>query len=261
MTKTGTLVMSTIDLSFHHAAAGVVTAILEKHGVHVIEHRAPHEEAFHLLADGTADMLCSAWLPGSHGIYFDPLAHQFENLSVLYSPYALWGVPDYVPPDAVSTVADLKKPEVVARMRKHIQGIGPGAGISRFSREILALYDLNALGYTFSNGALDECVSAFEDAVSKREWAVVPPWQPQYLLFQTKIRELAEPHGLLRGKDEATLILRKSRLNDLPADAIAELRETSLGDAEVTQLDHLISREGVTPTRAGRDYLSRHGKL
>jgi len=250
-----TLVLATIDLSFHHAAAGVVRAILEKHGVNVIELRAPHEQAFGLLENGGADMLCSAWLPGSHGTYYDRLADDFAPLTVLYTPYALWGVPEYVPREMVSSVRDLTRPDVQQRMNKLIQGINPGAGISRFSLEIFEHYGLAGLGYSFRNGSLDDCVAAFERAVQKGELVVVPLWQPQYLFAKNRIRELADPDGLLRGKDDATLVLRKNRLRDLPAAAIHELRTTTLGNEEATRLDYLVSRENMSPLEAARNFL------
>lgn len=247
--------LATIDLSFHHAAAGIVQAVMARHGIRVEEIRRPHEAAFALLKSGEADMLCSAWLPGSHGVYFDAIADEFDPLCVLYTPYALWGVPDYVPADAVSSVADLKRPDVAARMTKRIQGIGPGAGISRFSREIVDAYALEQYGYRFENGTLEQCVAAFEEAVRERRWCVVPLWQPQYLHWQHAIRELHEPTGLLRGTDAATLVLRKSTRDTLPSAAIAALRELAPGNGEITRLDHLISREGWAPEEAGERYL------
>lgn len=248
-----------IDLSFHRAATGVVRAILENYGLSVSEIKAPHEEAFRLIKDGSADILCSAWLPGSHGVYFDEFADQLEKLTVLYTPYALWGVPAYIPEAEVSSIPDLTATDVSQRMRKTIQGIGPGAGISRFSLEILDRYDLVAHGYRFRNGTLEECISAFEDAVQRREWIVVPLWQPQFLFATYQIRELRDPMGLLRGKDEATLIIRKDRLERLPDDALSELRGVSLGNKSATELDYLISRKNMTPLEAGRHFLNHIG--
>jgi glycine betaine/proline transport system substrate-binding protein len=252
--------LATIDLSFHHAAAGVVMALLNRHGVTVDETRRPHEAAFDLLRDGSADMLCAAWLPGSHAVYFDPLAEHFEKLSVLYHPYALWGVPDYVPAAAVGSVADLTLPEVSPRMTKRIQGIGPGAGISRFSREIISAYGLDAYGYEFANGTLDDCVAAFEAGVAARHWLVVPLWQPQYLHWKHGIRELREPRGLLRGADDATLVIRHTLRDALPEAAVTELRALTIGNADMTWLDHLVSREGLTPLEAGERYLQSREK-
>ncbi|MBU9188607.1 glycine betaine ABC transporter substrate-binding protein [Burkholderia gladioli] len=255
MPASPTITLATIDLSFHHAAAGVVRAVLERHGVAVTERRAAHEAAFAMLADDSADLLCSAWLPGSHGRYFDPLAAGFEKLAVLYTPYALWGVPAYVPVDELASVADLAKPAVRRRMTPLIQGIGPGAGISRFSREIIDHYGLAALGYCFENGTLADCVAAFERAMAARAWAAVPLWRPQFLFARHEIRELAEPNGLLRGTDQATLLIRRSRLDDLPPAAIAELRALSLGNAAVTRLD-LAVHQGRDALEAGRAWLA-----
>ncbi|WP_206600371.1 glycine betaine ABC transporter substrate-binding protein [Chromobacterium sphagni] len=119
------LTLITIDLSFHHASAAAVAAMLEKHGVAASEWRVPHERAFELLASGEGDLLCCAWLPGSHGRYLAPMADEVEKLAVLYTPYALWAVPGYVPAESVAEIADLKKPEVAARMLKKIQGHQP----------------------------------------------------------------------------------------------------------------------------------------
>ncbi|WP_046168244.1 glycine betaine ABC transporter substrate-binding protein [Chromobacterium vaccinii] len=250
------LILITIDLSFHAASATAVAAVLERHGVAVEERRAPHERAFELLAAGQGDMLCSAWLPGSHGAYLAPIADEVEKLAALYAPYALWGVPDYVPTEAVAAIADLKKPEVSARMVKKIQGINPGAGISRFSREIISRYRLDEDGYHFENGSLEDCVSAFEQAVARRDWTVVPLWQPQFLHWRHHIRELADPENLLRGPDQATLVIRKDALARLPPAAVDGLRALRLGNRAVAWLDHLISREGMTPDAAARQWLS-----
>lgn len=250
----------TIDLSFHHAAAGIVRAVLEQHGVSVTEVRRPHEAAFQLFREGEADLLCAAWLPGSHGVYLNAMAHPFERVCVLYTPFALWGVPEYVPVDRVSSVADLARPEVAARMVKRIQGIGPGAGISRFSREIIDAYGLAAHGYHFENGSLDDCVSAFEQAVGEQRWVVVPLWQPQYLHWTHRIRPLVEPRGLLRGTDEATLLLHASVRERLPVAAVQALRALSPGNAEMTRLDFEIVREGRSPLEAGQRYLARSAR-
>ncbi|WP_047249093.1 glycine betaine ABC transporter substrate-binding protein [Chromobacterium subtsugae] len=249
------LTLITIDLSFHHASAAVVAALLEAHGVAVSEWRVPHERAFELLRSGEGDLLCSAWLPGSHGAYLAPLEDEVEKLAVLYTPYALWGVPDYVPEALVASLADLKKPDVAARMQKTIQGINPGAGISRFSLEIIERYRLDEAGYHFRHGSLDDCVAAFEQAVARQAWAVVPLWQPQFLHWRHNIRALADPEKLLRGKDEATLLIRKSALARLPPAAVEALRALTLGNPSVVCLDHQISRQGMDPLLAARRWL------
>jgi glycine betaine/proline transport system substrate-binding protein len=236
----------TIDLSFHRAASGAVRSLLARYGISVSEVIAPHEQAFEHLRNGDADMLCSAWLPDSHGVYFDSMAEQFEKVTVLYRPYAYWGVPAYIPPEAVSEIDDLRKPDVVAHMTKRIQGIGPGAGISRFSRAAIIRYGLREFGYHFENGTLADCVTAYEDAVRLGKWAVVPLWKPQFLQEKYDIRQLRDPLGILGGADEATLVARHSLMQQLPANAVLELRDLYLGNDEISRLDYLVSRAGLS---------------
>lgn len=255
------LVIGQIALSFHIASAAVVRAIVELTGTRTITREASHEQMYEMLARGEVDMVVSAWLPGSHGVYIDPIAGDLLKLGVLYEPYAMWGVPDYVPLSDVTAVADLTRPEVVARMAKRIQGIGPGAGISRFSREIIERYGLAALGYEFHNGTLKDCTDAFESAYGQRQWTVVPLWHPQYLHHRYVIRELTEPLGLLRGRDAATLVLRREAAGLLPEATLGWLRRLHLGNAAVAELDHQISVAGATPAEAAVGWLMRQDQL
>ncbi|GAM74596.1 L-proline glycine betaine binding ABC transporter protein proX [Vibrio ishigakensis] len=103
-----------------------------------------------------------------------------------YEPFAHWGVPDYVSAEAVSEVGDLLKPDVLARMNKDIQGINPGAGITRFSIKMMEEYGLSEAGYRFHTGSEEDCFGAFERAVANKEWLVVPLWKPQFCITNTK---------------------------------------------------------------------------
>lgn len=243
----------TIDLSFHRAATGLVRATLEDYGVTTHELLAPHEKAFELLKAGQADLICSAWLPSSHEIYLAPIAHEVEKLTVLYRPFAFWGVPDYVPIESVRSIWDLANAPVAGRMRKLLQGIGPGAGISRFSRIALERYGLAQHGYHFANGTLDDCVSAYEQAVAAGEWVTVPLWQPQFLHETHHIRPLVDPLGVMGVVDDATLVARKDRLAKLPSAAVDALRGLQPGNSTISKIDYLISRQHRDPVDAARE--------
>ena len=106
------------DLSFHRMTGALVAATLEQLGYQVTRSYASHEANFARLASGEIDMLASAWLPSSHGIYKARVEQQVETLELglHYQPYALWGVPDYVSAGQVTEVADLLRPEVRQRM-------------------------------------------------------------------------------------------------------------------------------------------------
>ncbi len=58
-----------ISLSFHEASAAIVAQVMRNHGQTVVFSEALHEEMFDRLRRGEVDLLCSAWLPGSHGTW------------------------------------------------------------------------------------------------------------------------------------------------------------------------------------------------
>lgn len=231
-----------ISLSFHEASALEVQKLVESHGHKTTIRAAPHEAMFKLLGDNEVDILVSAWLPGSHRRYLDPIEPEVRRLGVLYQPYCIWGVPDYVPESEVASVADLLKSPALDRMERLIQGINPGAGISRFSMEIIESYKLDQAGYEFKSGTEEDCFGRFIKAEAEGKWVVVPLWHPQFLHNRYKIRALEEPRGLLRGVDNATLIVRRDAEALLGEQTLIALNDMALGNARVSALDDEINQ-------------------
>jgi glycine betaine/proline transport system substrate-binding protein len=231
-----------IDLGFHDASALEVEAVLKQHGHDIERSAAPHEEMFRRMGRGEIDMLVSAWLPASHGGYLAPFEGDVRKITVLYEPYCIWGVPSYVPETVVATVSDLLRPHALDRMDRLIQGINPGAGISRFSKAIVEQYGLAAAGYHFETGTEAQCFDRFEAAVADKRWVVIPLWHPQYLHARYEIRALAEPKGLLGGTDQATLIIRKDAEEKVGTAALDELSKMHLGNARVSELEDVLVR-------------------
>ncbi|WP_371747290.1 glycine betaine ABC transporter substrate-binding protein [Acuticoccus sp. I52.16.1] len=141
-----------------------------------------------------------------------------------------------------SSVADLVGPMALRRMERLIQGINPGAGISRFSKAILSAYELDAVGYHFETGTEADCFGRYERAVAERRWVVVPLWHPQWLNHRYRIRELEEPRGLLGGNDAATLIVRKDAEALIGEATLSRLSHLTLGNGHVSALDDALRR-------------------
>lgn len=251
------------DLSFHRTTASLVTNVLNAMGYEVERVFSPHQENFEKLKAGAVDMLSSAWLPSSHGIYkadveeIEPLI----ELGLHYEPYALWGVPDYVPEEAVFEVADLLKPEVIEKMNSTIQGINPGAGITRFSIQMMKEYGLSDAGYEFFPGSEDDCFNAFESAVANNEWVVVPLWKPQFLHYRYDIRELKEPKGLLGIVDRAVLLLRDDKKHLFSEQQIQTLDSLRFSNDIIAELDYKVCREGKPQDEVTRGWLIEQGLI
>jgi len=247
-----------IDLSFHAASAAVVKSILERDEHKVTLSTAPHEKVFEAFGRGEIDFLVSAWLPASHGGYLAPYETQTRKLGALYLPYCMWGVPDYVPEGDVAQISDLLKPEVLQKMQRRIQGINPGAGISRFSQAMVKAYGLDEAGYEFRPGTEADCFDGYERAVAEKRWVVVPLWQPQYLHQRYRIRELHEPKGLLGGADGATLIIRHDAEPLIRPNTLQRLATLAIGNRALTTLDYRINKEGYTPVQAAEEWLAKN---
>lgn len=248
------------DLSFHRVTAALVAYILEEMGFAVHRTYALHEKNFQKLKNKEIDMISSAWIPSSHGGYKADVEKEIPvvELGIHYKPYALWGVPSYIPSSAVNQVSDLLKPDVSNKMRKKIQGIGMGAGITRFSIKMMDEYSLNEGGYEFKTGTQYECVKAFEDAVSKREWIIVPLWQPQFLHYTHKIREIKDPKGLLGVVDKAVLLCNKNKLESIcTKEQIELLDNVILSNEIISQLDYYHCKDGLSEDEAVLKWLSK----
>src|SRR3546814_9508889 len=55
-------------------------------------------------------------------------------------------VPSYVPEGELGSIEDLQKDAVKEKLDNKIQGIDPGAGLMRLSKEAVEEYDLDELG-------------------------------------------------------------------------------------------------------------------
>ncbi|MCB4752952.1 MAG: glycine betaine ABC transporter substrate-binding protein [Sulfurovum sp.] len=171
-----------------------------------------------------------------------------------YEPYALWGVPEYVS-DKLVSVEDLCKPEILDKMVMMIQGIGLGAGITRFSMEMMKQYGLENAGYRFYRGTQEECIAVFEGAVKEKKWVVVPLWHPQFLHDIYKIRELKDPKGLLGGRDRAVLLANTEHLHALfSKEEIVVLDNIKMTNAIISHLDYQINRDDKTPYQAAKEW-------
>ncbi|MFJ9953228.1 glycine betaine ABC transporter substrate-binding protein [Kitasatospora sp. NPDC091207] len=249
------LTLGTIALSFHRAAAAVTQRVLEAHGHRVRVIEAPHEELFHRQARGEIDVLVCAWLPSSHSTYLSSYRDQVRVLAPYYTPYCLWAVPPYVPA-TVAGVADLARPEVAARMTRTVGGINAGAGISRFSTDMIGAYGLDRAGYRFTPGTEAGFLTRVERGIARQEWFVIPLWRPQYLNRRHGLRPLVEPKGLLGTVDAARPVVRLDALERIHPGALTRMNALRLGNEGIEELDTLINADGLTPLQAADHYLA-----
>ena len=257
------VVMGQIGLSFYAVVGGVIQSVLERLG-HTVEVKdGTHADIFPLLGRGEVDLLVAAWLPGAHGPFWEKYGDRAIQLGTLYTDARLyWAVADYVPNTVVSSVEDLTKPEVVAKMSKTIQGINPSSGLMRGSSRIMEEYGLKEAGYSLVPGTPKQWIENFETAVAQKNWVIMPLWQPQFLNQAYQVRALEEPKGLLGGADRAILLGYQDFERKFPSQTVATLKRIDIGLDAVTQMDYMVNVKGMTAQEAARFWMRQNsGKV
>ncbi|MDX2098560.1 MAG: glycine betaine ABC transporter substrate-binding protein [Leptolyngbyaceae cyanobacterium bins.59] len=250
-----------VALSFYRVVGGIIQNVLEAlgHRVEIVE--GPHTEIFSILGQGDLDVLVAVWLPHAHQPLFQRFGAQAIELGQLYNDARFfWGIPDYLPDD-IQSIGDLARPDVAARMTRVIQGIGPGAGITRLSQTVMASYYLEDVGYQFRTGTEREWIDAFRQGVDARKGVIIPLWQPQYLNQAFSIRRLKDPLGIFPGADRCSLVITKAFRDRVPTTTLNALRRIYLGINAVTEMDYLTSMKGFSPREAATQWMNRNPRI
>ena len=255
----GRVRLGQIGLSFYAVTGAVVQAVLERLGHTVDITQGSHAEIFPKLGAGEVDVLVAAWLPHGHAVYWEQYGPKAEALAVLYEGARFqWIVPAYVPESAVASVADLRNPQVQARMEKIIQGTGRDSGNMMLSSEVMQAYALEDAGYRLQPGTLAQFHGAYDRNLAQGRWFVMPLWRPHYINRVGSMRPIAEPRGLLGPPSNGTLVASREWTKRAPARTLQVLRRLQLGLDEVAQMDYLVNVERQPPREAARRWMQQH---
>lgn len=182
--------------------------------------RAGIAEQYQGIASGRLDAMLMSWQPRTHGPYIRRVAGRTEDLGALYSGGRLgWAVPDYVPRDAIASIADLDHPDVRERLGGRITGIEPASGLMRLSQRAVDAYGLE--GFTLEPGSGPAMGEALTRAIEANEWIVVTAWNPHWMFAAFDLRYLEDERGILGGSERVHALARRGFHADHPA--VAEL--------------------------------------
>jgi glycine betaine/proline transport system substrate-binding protein len=260
--RPGAVRMGQISLSFYAVTGAVVEAVLQRLGHTVETVQGSHAQIFPRLAAGEIDLLVAAWLPHGHAMYWSQYGERAGELAVLYRGARFaWMVPEYVPAGLVSQIDDLKKPEVLERMERVIQGTGRDSGNTIASVEVMRAYGLDAAGYQLQPGTLAEFHGAYDRGIAAQRWFVMPLWWPHYINRVGNMRPLDEPRGLLGAASNGTLVASRAWLERAPPATVHGLSRMQLGLEAVADMDYRVNVRGMTPRDAAAAWMSEHADV
>jgi glycine betaine/proline transport system substrate-binding protein len=255
------LVLGQINIGFHDVVAAVVQEVLARLGHRVRVVADESETIFRLLGEGAIDLMVTAWLPEANATQWARYGPTAEVVATLYRDARFfWASPDYVPETEVSSIADLARPPVAARMTKLIQGGAPMAAINAMSQRAIVAYGLDDLGYTLRAGSQADWIAAFDVAAAEQRWFVFPCWTPQYLNRDGRLRPLADPQRVLGGLNDGVVAAPRGRLAALAPQVRQVLERMTIGLEGVIEMDRLVSLDACTPRQAARAWMSANSR-
>lgn len=254
------VVLGRIDESFHQVAAAVVEEVLLRLGHEVEVREGPHPQMYPQLAEGELELFADSWLPGGHGTYWAEVGDRVLEVAPLFEGARFyWAVPGYVPADLVSSLGDLARPEVTARMTTlEVQGTTPGAGLTMRSQQLVTDYGLDKAGWTHRIGDLQAILDTVERRIAAGDWFVTPLWQPQYLNDVHELRPLADPLGVFPLPDRASLVAHRGAWERLPQRTREVLGRIHYPIEAVNAMDRAVNLDGLDPLAAARQWMAGH---
>lgn len=164
---------------------------------------------------GDLDFMMMAWLPQTHADYYKRVEDKVETLGTVYDGAKLgWVVPAYIPESEIASIEDLKKPEVMEKLKNTVQGIDPGAGLTRLSQEALKTYDLSDYKLQISSEA--GMLTTVDRAYRSEDWFVATSWSPHWMFGKYELRYIDDPKKALGDAEHVDVLAREGFKQENP---------------------------------------------
>ncbi|WP_029620081.1 glycine betaine ABC transporter substrate-binding protein [Pseudorhizobium marinum] len=198
---------------------------------------------------GDLDLMMMAWLPQTHADYYARVKDDVETIGTVYDGAKLgWIVPNYIPEDMISSIEDLSKDEVKEKLDSTIQGIDPGAGLTRLSQQAVKDYGLDDYNLQISSEA--GMLTTVDRAMRSEDWFVATSWSPHWMFGKYDVRYIEDPKKSLGEAEHVDILARKGFQEDRPEVAaflsrmkmpIADL-EAGMFNAQETSYEEAVAQ-------------------
>ncbi len=202
------------------------------------------------VARGDLDATLSAWLPVTHGAYWDQFKTKVVDLGVNY-PGAKIGliVPSYVKP---KSIADLEADK--ADFGGRIVGIDAGAGVMRKTDDAIKAYGLSYNLMASSGSAMTAELARAENA---KKPIIVTGWVPHWMFAKWDLRFLDDPKKVF-GEAEHVDSVANPGLETKAKPVTVFLKKFQWKPGELDSV-MLAIQGGAKPDAAAADWISKHG--
>ncbi len=201
------------------------------------------------VAQGSADVFTTAWLPYTHESYWEKYKDEVEDLGPIFTGAKLaLVVPSYVTIDSIAEMKDHEE-----EFGGRIVGIDPGAGIMKHTEEsTMPTYGLSDWTLVASGEAA--MIAELETSINNNEWIAVTGWAPHWKFFAYDLKILEDPELTYGGNEEIRVIAREGFSADMPE--VAEMFSNMFFTSEqLAEVMYEINVEKVDPGVAARTWV------
>jgi len=222
-----TVRLAYVEWSETIASTNLIQAVLqEKMGVQCEIIPMTADKMWEAVATGEADAMLAAWLPTTHGHFYQQYKNQIVDLGPnLEGTQIGLVVPDITvgrqtaatgqrnaPYITVQSIPELK--QYASNFKGKIIGIDPEAGIMKKAREAMQVYGLT--NFRLIQGSEISMAAELSDAIRKQKWIVVTGWIPHWKFARWKLKFLDDPENVFGGKEKIHTMVRQGLKEDMP---------------------------------------------
>lgn len=193
------------------ASTNVIAQVLEAQGYDVDVTPIDNAVMWQSVANGDADGMVAAWLPGTHGPLFEQFGDDLDQLGVnLEGAKIGLVVPQYMDVDSIEDLADYGE-----EFDHTITGVEPGAGVVQAAEEAVETYGLD--GWSVQASSSGAMATALGEAYGNEEPIVVTGWTPHWKFAEYDLKYLEDPEGSFGGAEVIETMVRQGLAEDSPA--------------------------------------------
>ncbi len=213
--------------------------ILEEKGYDVTIEDVDVAPLFQGVSQGDIDLFMDAWLPDTHGEYWDEYSDQLEDVGVWYEGATLHlTVPEYV--DEVDSIADL--PDNADLFGGEIVGIESGSGlVQRTESDVMPQYGLED-DYELVDSSTAAMLSELDSAIAEEEPVLVTLWRPHIAYTDYNLKDLEDPEGAYGEGEQIHSVGREGFSEDF-SELNGWLQDFNLAPDELEALEEVVINE------------------
>ncbi len=206
------------------------------------------------LAEGDLDVILAAWLPVTHGHYWDSYGDDVVDLGPNYEGARIGlVVPEYVPIDSIEEMNDY-----AAEFANLIYGIDPGAGIMSATDDAIVDYNLNFSVLDSSDAAM---TIQLGQAYEAEDWIVVTGWTPHWKFGTYDLKFLDDPQNIYGDAENIHTVVREGFEDDFADDVVAFFNNYYLTDAELSDMMNAVREADVGELEVAHQWIEENADV